>query len=815
MRFIVPILLAAWLVPSLAFAQAEKRLPPEVKKFHIGFQTYHKEEQTAYKVGLWTPVYVELFGGTDGIMARPDRDPPYLEIETVDSEDVGTLIRIPVSIKPLESATIMGYVKTGRMGGGMNEVTVTLRANNNKYRPLSVDFFSTFDIDAHLYLTIGPKITDLYNAVRKIEKQGDEKENVDPRFEQMNSFRHVVYENKVERLPEVWFGYNSVDLIVLATGHREFLKGLNNDAKRLGALAQWVRRGGRLIVPIAQTNQDVVAELLKSPVWDPPIPVVPPSSGVPLALRSLPGVATWGGVQDKPFQRADPNAKITIAKLDDGKVPPGAWQVLAESDSGKHPLIAQVRYGLGQITYMAFSLEDSSFFQWDGKEQFLQTMVYKLAPKALGNNNDKEMFIGRQNNPNDMTTDLIGMLDNFDVKVIPFGYVALFIVLYIIVVGPLDFFLLKYVFKRLEWTWITFPVVVLAVSVIAYFAAYALKGRDLKVNKIDIVDFDMRTSPDPKNVHAYGHSFFTILSPRIQNYTIGVEPNPLFWGGEVVKMALPGEKKVDKVLSVDLLSWMGRPSGGPHAMGRSGSSGFFRKPYSFRDDANGLEGVPIPVWTTKAFSASWEQTLKSPPFVVDLIYHQKANQEDLKITGKLENHLAVDLIDVWLIYNDRCFPISEGLKSVKKGGHPRPISMPHSTTTMDAWVNLGDAGAEPRAWSSDPTSLIKKILFHERIDMRNIVRNHSLRPLDLGWRIQAEPHDQANARRTREAILFARVRHVSGPAETITNDSQLPLPTKLWLGDIPEPGRARPNLVGQLNQDTYVRVILPLRPAEE
>src|SRR6516164_9848594 len=101
MRFIVPILLAAWLVPSLAFAQAEKRLPPEVKKFHIGFQTYHKEEQTAYKVGLWTPVYVELFGGTDGIMARPDRDPPYLEIETVDSEDVGTLIRIPVSIKPL------------------------------------------------------------------------------------------------------------------------------------------------------------------------------------------------------------------------------------------------------------------------------------------------------------------------------------------------------------------------------------------------------------------------------------------------------------------------------------------------------------------------------------------------------------------------------------------------------------------------------------------------------------------------------------------------------------------------------------------
>jgi hypothetical protein len=819
MRFIVPLLLAAWCIPSVTLAQAEKRLPPEIKKIHVGFQTYHKEEQTAYKVGLWTPVYVELFGGSEGIAARPGEDPPHIEIETVDSEDVGTLIRVPVKLEPLESQTVMGYVKTGRLGGGSNEVTVTLRANKQKYKPLSVDIFYALDIDAHLYLTIGPKITDLYSAVRKIDKQVDDKEILDPRVDFQNSFRHVVYENKVERLPEVWFGYNSVDMIVLATGNREFLKVLNQDAKkfgrlgRAGALAQWVRRGGRLVVPIAHANQDVVAELLKSQAWVPPIPVVPPSSAgkAPLALRSLPKVAQWGGVQDKPFQRADPKQKLELAKLDDGNVPPGNWQVLAESDddSGKHPLIAQVRYGLGQITYMAFSLEDTSFFQWDGKEQFLQTMVFKLAPKAPGGNLDKDgrlLPMGRQNNPNDITTDLLGILDNFDVKVIPFGYVALFIVLYILVVGPLDFVLLKYVFKRLEWTWITFPVVVLAVSVIAYFAAYALKGRDLKINKIDIVDFDMRTSPDAENVHAYGHSFFTILSPRIQNYTIGVEPNPLFWGAEVEK----------KVMSVDLLSWMGRPSGGPHGMGRSGSAGFFRKPYAFRDDAKGLEGVPIPVWTTKAFCASWEQTLKAPPFVVDLVYQKKQIRgKDLKITGKLENHLAVDLIDVWLIYDDRCYPITDGLKSVKNGAAAQPISLPASTMNMDAWANLSDPAPEPRAWSSDPTSLVKRILFHERVDTQNIGRNHLLRPLDLGWRIQEERHDQSSARRTREAILFARVRHASGPAETVTKDAQLPLPTKLWLGDIPDAERSRPDLIGQLNQDTYIRVILPVRPAEE
>src|SRR5439155_5674973 len=102
--------------------------------------------------------------------------------------------------------------------------------------------------------------------------------------------------------------------------------------------------------------------------------------------------------------------------------------------------------------------------------------------------------------------------------------------------GLIDFILLQYVFKRLEWTLITFPAVVLGVSVLAYFTAFALKGRDLKINKVDIVDFDLRTTSDAKNVHAYGQSFFTILSPRIQNYTVGLEPNPPFWGGEIQKV---------------------------------------------------------------------------------------------------------------------------------------------------------------------------------------------------------------------------------------------------------------------------------------
>ena len=60
-------------------------------------------------------------------------------------------------------------------------------------------------------------------------------------------------------------------------------------------------------------------------------------------------------------------------------------------------------------------------------------------------------------------------LEQFEeVPVISFGWVALFILFYIVLVGPLDYFILKKVFKRLEWTWISSPILVLVVSVAAY-----------------------------------------------------------------------------------------------------------------------------------------------------------------------------------------------------------------------------------------------------------------------------------------------------------------------------------------------------------
>src|SRR5207302_1311334 len=71
-------------------------------------------------------------------------------------------------------------------------------------------------------------------------------------------------------------------------------------------------------------------------------------------------------------------------------------------------------------------------------------------------------------------------VDTFEaVPVVSFGPVAFLIVLYILLIAPLEYYFLKRVFGRLELTWITFPIIVLTVCLASFLSASSMKGHDL------------------------------------------------------------------------------------------------------------------------------------------------------------------------------------------------------------------------------------------------------------------------------------------------------------------------------------------------
>jgi hypothetical protein len=825
MKRLIP--LAALLITLLPdFAPAQQALPQapppaiaRIDKVRVGFKPYN--ENAAFgrsKVGLWTPVYVEITAGPNGL---PKQAGAWIKVETPDFEGVGTIYRTPVVLGENETGVFLAYTKSGSTNPDVN---VELHVGNRTFRDPTGGRFLSMELHGHSYLALGRRIGDLPAALSRKEDK-EKQDNVG--FQDDSQRKTALFEDDASLLPAHWYGYDGIDMVFLSTDSKDFLTRLADQGhtEQLKALVQWVRRGGRLVIPVARQTQERLANLLGKGAWQPPVPVIPPAE-TPEKFKQperLAALEHWGDVNNLPLPNAGEKPPV-VAQLEPAGINAGDWEVEARAGVDGPPLIARVRYGLGQIVYLAFSLDDPVISQWAGRDKFLRTFIVKVAPRSgldLGQQNQRAPRGFGNNNSNDVTSQLYNNLDNFDVRVIPFGVVALFIVLYVLVVGPLEFFLLKYLFGRLEWTWITFPAVVLSVSVIAYFAAYALKGQDLKVNKVDIVDIDLRTGADAQRLnaaaHVYGQTFLMILSPRIQSYTLGIEPNPEFWG----------DAKPARPLSADLVSWMARPDENDFGgMGRGSGQGFFRRPYFYGDQPDGavqeetlpdgITGVPIPVWMSKAFSASWEATTATPPVVADLVYHRhQVENRDIKVSGTLRSNLAVDLEDVWLFYADRCYQIEKGLPGKSGGAAGAAIKVAvENGIPCQNWFGQRDNTDRPTTSQGlyDPTNTVKQMLFHEEFDQtRRSLANHSMRRVDLSWRLYKEPPGQD--RRTREAILFGRVRFAGGTADEVAGANAPPLPTHLWFDKLPGSGVSRPGSAGSLNQDTFVRVLLPVKPA--
>jgi hypothetical protein len=451
--------------------------------------------------------------------------------------------------------------------------------------------------------------------------------------------------------------------------------------------------------------------------------------------------------------------------------------------------VAQGAYGLGAVTLTAFDLDQQPFIGWSGQAAFWEQLLARAGPRIPANVGQPNVFRYNTRGAPEGEADnqlqaLNGQLETFEgVPVISFGWVALFILLYILLVGPLDYLFLKKVVKRLELTWVTFPTIVLAVSAAAYFTAYHLKGSELRVNKVDLVDVDLQTQ------RAYGRAWFSVFSPRIQKYTVGVEPAAPAWA------APPDGGPPDAVMS-----WFGVP--------KQGRQSLFRHSYDYAPQAAGLRGVPIQVWTTKGFQANWQAALdKDKPPVENRLRHPPGRPDDL--IGSVTSHLPAPLEDVLLIYKGEAAWLGTLLPDT-----PRTLSA-QNRVKFSVWRDNPDAGA---ANAGAASRLPMNLLFHEAMQGRGEPNNAAFRDLDQSWRVNDENRD--------EVILVGRLAQVLADGKTVTRPDGSTethptaeemnggprVPSRLWLGNLPLDGGARPELRGSLRQDTIVRVFLPLQP---
>jgi hypothetical protein len=778
------------------------------------------------KLHTWAPIYLKLFIGEKPFADAAQAD-AYLHVEGFDGDGLRVGYRLALgnlSDRPAGTAIEPGefpHMPYARPTG-KGDLTLTVRSADGtrlsepfRVPPLDANP-STFVV-----LSLGSKLTTF-----SLREGAGGNQNQGPRYTKGLRNGRVVTAACVDpmQLPDHWFGYAAADVVVLPSGGDKLpiFDALFGDQSadpkyrvRREALFEWVRRGGKLVIS-AGSNSDKLTQYqsLQEYLAVPLVAAEPKLSLAKLQMKAIEPSNLRPLLEPK---KAGDRVAVANLQFTPGK---GA-RVLLYSDPDNpalpdQPVVVQWPSGLGKVTLVAFDLDRSPFADNPLKDEVWEWLMRKAASPLAFTGGDAPRG-GNDDLREDKFADALRTdAETFDgVPVISFGWVALFIILYTLLIGPVEYLFLKKVLKRLELTWITFPLIVVTVSAVAYVTAYTIKGRDLRMNKVDVVDVDAGGG------RVYGRTWVSVFSPRIESYSVGIGPNK-GWVPEGDARGQPAP----------LVDWSAGGTG-------SGES-IWSSEYSYRTDApnhafaDGLVNLPIQVWSVKVVEANW--SYRTGPLVESRLTLAIGTD---KPTGEFVSHLPLGtctnpaepdpakrdyvLTDAVALFGGKVYKLG----TILKDKPTRVLTLPGDEDPQ--WLakaaNLSAVNAlterSGNSYSSAETTPVYAgtgnvslwgAMFHEAVvgkSTNSSPANASLRPLDQSWRLDKDYTD--------EVIVLAKVG--PEPATGYTNIEDLfardnsPSPTLLWLKGHPTDGKKREPILGNMRQETYVRIFLPVKKA--
>ena len=173
--------------------------------------------------------------------------------------------------------------------------------------------------------------------------------------------------------------------------------------------------------------------------------------------------------KDSAFETAP--VQVGVGQLGDARV------VL---QSGDLPLIVEANRGRGHITALLFSPEREPFRSWTHLPVFWARL--SGVPASYYTSANPNRWGGWSSDG------ILGaMLDSRQVHKLPLPWLLALLCVYLVVIGPFDYFWLKRM-RRQMLTWITFPCYVIGFSAIIYLIGYKLRAGDSELNQLHIVD---------------------------------------------------------------------------------------------------------------------------------------------------------------------------------------------------------------------------------------------------------------------------------------------------------------------------------------
>lgn len=390
----------------------------------------------------------------------------------------------------------------------------------------------------------------------------------------------------LEDLPERVEALRTLDCLILAGVDTSSMTPTQGET-----LLGWVRLGGRLFIGGGAGARRVMAGL--------PEALRPVSLGETVELNSLNALAAF---TDRPILVPGP----FLATL------PADYRGRALISEGGNALLVQRNLGEGWVAYLALDPTVTPFDAWAGLHPFWKKLLEADAPLPP----NAPVDIPRRNLEAEQMWNVLTNLPTLDLP--SMRWLAVLLVLYIVLVGPVNYLLLRK-WRRLDWGWVTVPVLTLVFSVGGYGLGFSLRGGDVVVNEVSIIPLS------PKRSLLEMRSYVGLFSPGKREYTIRIDGDALI--SPLVPFYAP---------------WGALPPGSP-----GGYAGPVAPINVLQGDPALVRNLDVSQWAMRSFQVESWIPAEAADFDADLVI------EDRRVYGTIRNGLACPVQAMLLLSGQR------------------------------------------------------------------------------------------------------------------------------------------------------------------
>lgn len=408
-----------------------------------------------YKDGAWTPVHITAVNDGPSIDGS-------LQI-TVGSVRDELTYETPISLPTRSNKQITLYV---HMEGFVNNLKVELVTEDGRVAATAVTpSLNHLDATDRLYAIVSPEP----------EKLAFLETITGPSGRAGTAFLSL---DELPTLPAAW---RAIDTLVISNTDTSTLT-----SKQVEALRGWVETGGLLVVAGGSGWQQTTAVFTD---W---LPVIPSST---VTLDDLPALQQFTG---EPFRDNGPYLAADSTLTTGG-------ELLIHQDG--LPLLALRPMGKGGVFFLALDPALAPLRDWDGNSALWQEVLRHLPTLPRWANGVQNLWSASSAVSRLPSLSLPSTLS-----------LALFALVYTIIIGPVNYMVLK---KRgqLEKAWLTIPVLVVLFTAVSYFTGFQLRGNEIIVNQMNIA-YGVAGTEEMRTQTLLG-----VYSPRRARYDLQLPEN--------------------------------------------------------------------------------------------------------------------------------------------------------------------------------------------------------------------------------------------------------------------------------------------------